>query len=103
MKLYLDDVRPAPPGWIPIRTAEDFRAVVRAYDWDEISFDHDLSIQATIGQPCHEETGYDLARWMFDEGRQPKRRPRVHSMNPAGAARLRALIAERWREPGPQP
>ena len=61
-----------------------------------VSFDHDLTIDDTLGMPRGEITGYDLAKWMFDQGYRPKERPRVHSMNPVGAKRIRDLIADRW-------
>ena len=97
MKLFLDDVRPTPVGWIPVRNADDFKSVMRSHEWDEVSLDHDLGIAHTLGLPSPEVTGYDLAVWMFDTGHLPKQKPRVHSANPAGAARMRALIDERWR------
>jgi hypothetical protein len=96
MKLWLDDIRPAPPGWFPVRNADDFKSVMRSHRWERVSFDHDLGVAHTLGLPSDEVTGYDLALWMFDQGLTPLHRPDVHSMNPAGAARIRALIAERW-------
>lgn len=69
---------------------------MRSHRWTEVSFDHDLGVAHTLGLPSKEVTGYDLAVWMFDQGLVPLKRPRVHSANPAGRERIRALIAERW-------
>jgi hypothetical protein len=96
VKLWLDDIRPAPPGWFPVRNADDFKSVMRSHQWNAVSFDHDLGVAHTLGLPSDEVTGYDLAVWMFDQGLVPATRPTVHSANPAGADRLRALISERW-------
>lgn len=98
MKLYLDDVRPAPPGWIPVRNAADFQAVMRSHEWDEVSLDHDLGVASTLGLPTTEVTGYDLVRWMFREGHLPKTKPIVHSANPVGAKRMRDYIEAAWSQ-----
>jgi hypothetical protein len=56
------------------------------------SLDHDLSIAATMGQPCRELTGYDVVLYMEEHDIWPPRGVAVHSMNPAGAARMRQVI-----------
>jgi hypothetical protein len=91
MKLFLDDYRPAPCGWIPVRTPTDFQYLVSSFDWDVISFDHDLSAQHT------EVTGEELLHWMFREGHLPRQKPRVHSTHTA-TPRLQRFIDSRWRE-----
>ena len=90
MRLYLDDYRLAPEGWIPVRTPDDFKYLVSSFDWDEISFDYDLSAQKTS------TTGEHLLVWMFDQGYLPLERPQVHSQDPDGAPRMRTIIEARW-------
>jgi hypothetical protein len=51
MKIYLDDVRPAPKGWILVKTASEMINYLETSNVVEISLDHDLGI---------EETGYDV-------------------------------------------
>jgi hypothetical protein len=82
MNLFLDDVRACPQGWIPVRTAADFRRVILDYDWDRISFDHDLAdghypwaTEEEKRESAKEETGYDLLKWMFASGRIPRYKP----------------------------
>lgn len=61
MKLFVDDIRNAPDDtWHVARTiTEAIRALAR-YDFDEISLDHDISHQVSIGTklerpfPCDE-------------------------------------------------
>ncbi len=89
-RLYLDDYRPAPDGWLPVRTPLDFRYLVSTFDWDAISLDNDLSGQRTA------VTGEDLLMWMFEEDHLPKEKPCVHSQDPHGAPRMRAYIDARW-------
>lgn len=89
-KIYLDDIRnPKTNGWIVIRTYREF------VDWitengipDEVSFDHDLSIEPTSFSTENKEyTGYDAAKWLGQycwENGIPIPKWNVHSANPVG-------------------
>lgn len=44
MKLWLDDVRPAPEGWTWVKTVDEARARLVAGGVDHLSLDHDLGI-----------------------------------------------------------
>jgi len=57
VKLYLDDERKAPPGWIQIRWPEEAVEFLKKDVVDEISLDHDL------GDDAH-GTGYDVIKWI---------------------------------------
>lgn len=84
MKLWLDDMRPAPPGWYHAYTAQEAQQALLTGTVEECSLDHDLG----LGAP----DGTELVQWMIDHEVWPETRPRVHSANPAGAARMRAMI-----------
>ncbi|RKY28745.1 MAG: hypothetical protein DRP83_00185 [Planctomycetota bacterium] len=53
MKLWVDDVRPAPKGWIWAKSYKQAMRLMEENDWDfdVISLDYDLG---------EEKTGYDL-------------------------------------------
>lgn len=53
MKVYLDDTRSPPEGWVLCRSAEDCLSTLESafYEVDEISLDHDLGADMT---------GYDV-------------------------------------------
>jgi hypothetical protein len=82
MKIYLDDVRKAPEGWIGVTTAHE------AYNWickgivSHISLDHDLGEKVA--------SGYDLTKWItrdfFEKKLKASQIPEFsfHSMNPVG-------------------
>jgi hypothetical protein len=55
MKIWLDDIRPAPNGWIHIKTAEKCIEMIQSGNVKEISFDYDL------GETL---TGYDVAKYI---------------------------------------
>lgn len=56
MKLWLDDERPAPEGWIATRWPEEVIALLEAGGVTHISLDHDLGDDR--------RTGYDVLVWI---------------------------------------
>lgn len=97
MKLWLDDVRPAPEGWTAVRTAAEAIAVLTSGTVAVVSLDHDLG-------PVEAGTGYDVVSWIEAQaaaGTLPRIAWRIHSANPVGVRRMEAALhsAERfWRE-----
>ncbi len=108
--LWLDDRRPAPPGWTLALNVAEAQAILEAADVEMASLDHDLGIcdDCRAGRTddeifrdamyqsqahCdHAGTGYTLVCWMEETGIKPKQKPFVHSANPVGAARMRQVI-----------
>ena len=95
MKLWIDDVRPAPEGWVHAKTAEEARKWIESGEMIQaISFDHDLG----EGQ----ENGHDLVSLVEERvylGKMGLPEMAVHSANPVGARRIFAAIEaiNRWR------
>ena len=92
MKVYLDDVRPAPEGWTLATTAQQAIDLLQQHQVTHISLDHDLG-------PPEAGTGYDVILWLekalFDEGR-PLPIVLLHTANPVARARM-LLGLERCR------
>lgn len=88
MKIWLDDLRPAPEGFLWLKTSQellDWMQSRRADGLDLgelISFDHDLG---------GDDTSRRCVYWMCENGMFPQR-VRVHSANPVGADYLRGMI-----------
>jgi hypothetical protein len=57
VKVYLDDERPTPAGWVAARWPEDAIALLETGQVTDISLDHDL------GDDLH-GTGYDVVCWI---------------------------------------
>jgi hypothetical protein len=90
MKLWLDDIRPAPDGWTWAKTAPDAIAALNAGDVAEISMDHDLGEEPGVG------TGYNVACWIEEAVATGAFVPpvmAVHSRNSVGAANISRAIA----------
>lgn len=86
-KLYLDDLRPVPPGYVGVRSYDEFVAYIRKHGLpDFISFDHDLG---------EAESGYDCAKWLVNYCiKHQKSLPdfAVHSQNPVGKENIETLL-----------
>ena len=91
MKLWLDDLRPAPPGWAHVKTAGEAINALQTGTVEKIALDHDL------GDPDINGTGYLVVCWMKENNIWPEW-VRVHSMNPTGAARMNQVIFEHLHE-----
>ena len=57
MKVYLDDERPTPEGWIHARWPQDVIALLQTQSVTHVSLDHDLG-DDDVG------TGYDVLKWI---------------------------------------
>lgn len=98
MKLWIDDVRPAPEGykWLfSVNMATTYIELVEARGEciEIIDIDHDAGIYAHGG-------GGDYIKvldWLEVTGRNYP--IRIHSMNPVGVANMRAIIERNgWKE-----
>lgn len=90
MQLWLDDLRPAPPGWTWVTTAWDAIDALRAGGVVAVSLDHDLG-------PSDAGTGHDVACWIEAEahhGRLTRLVWSIHSANPIGAERMARALAK---------
>lgn len=112
LKVWLDDSRAAPPGWLRVTTVESARKLLEARLVHEISLDYDLGycadclkrgdhLKQSDQRHCpHMPTGYDLVAWMAETGHWSQIPPTVHSGNMEGGARMLGIIARQWHEPG---
>ena len=86
VKLWLDDERPAPEGWVHVETANKAIMYLERRIVDEISLDHDLGMMPGVG--C----GYDVALWLEKNPRYLPKKWNVHSANPIGARKMKAAL-----------
>jgi hypothetical protein len=105
MKVYLDDCRPGPTSdpvtiaslhnthedwteWVIVRGVHNLKKLLELGLVTDMSLDHDLG--------SHQETGYDLCKWMAEYGHWPTGNIWVHSANPVGAQNMVETI-KRYR------
>lgn len=104
MKLWLDDIRPAPPGWEWARSTVRAIALLSTGEVTEVSLDHDLGqggVSQTAagilvgGADCAPGCGYDVATWIEERAHAGELAPirwSVHSANPVGRQRMVAAM-----------
>ncbi|SDY90581.1 hypothetical protein SAMN04487939_10889 [Lysobacter sp. yr284] len=88
MRVYLDDERETPPGWVRVYWPDEAIALLAAGAVTDLSLDHDLGDDAR-------GTGYDVLLWIeraVAERGFAAPRLQVHSANPAARLRMRAAI-----------
>jgi len=89
MKVYLDDERIAPEGWVQARWPDEVIDLLLIEVVSHLSLDHDLGDD-------QRGTGYDVLIWIERElvlnQRVPPLHINVHSDNPAARVRMVAAI-----------
>lgn len=88
MKIWLDDERPAPKGWMWLKTSKDVLFFLRTYPKlvEEISFDHDLG---------EDDTSMIVARHIEEQAYHGQKKPpkwNIHSANPVGSINLKICL-----------
>lgn len=112
MKLWIDDVRPAPDGYVWCKSVIEAQVKIEAVDWTNffnhipgsetlnyedieielIDIDHDAGDFA-----CDGGDYIRLLDWLEETGRNYP--ISIHSMNPVGVANMRAIIEKNgWKE-----
>jgi hypothetical protein len=88
VKVFLDDLRDTPEGWIRAYWPEDVIELLKSNNVIELSLDHDL------GDDEH-GTGYDVLLWIeeqvFCQGFQPPYIT-IHSANSSARMKMHAAI-----------
>jgi hypothetical protein len=93
MKVWLDDVREAPDGWVHVTTPEEAIDLLLSGEVEEVSLDHDLG----LATPDAERTGYHVLAWLEKAVAtgawvQPIPMIGIHSANPVGRQRMARAI-----------
>ena len=89
MKVYLDDERNTPDGWVRTYWPEEAIALLKTGAVTEISLDHDL------GDDAH-GTGYSVLLWLEEQVAVHGMVPpimHVHSANASARQKMEAAIA----------
>ena len=93
MKVYLDDLRPTPEGWVHVYWPDEAIELLKTGQVEEISLDHDLGDD-------ERGTGYDVVLWIEEAVVTKEFIPPeifVHSANSAEKARMESGIASIMR------
>lgn len=113
MRIYVDDQRHAPSGWLLVRTIAEAKELFQTGQVTEASLDHDMGAcaacqaagldmgsmetdETTFMFWCtHAEDGTKLVDWMIEHDVVPPV-VYVHSMNPCGSRRMIQALDRYW-------
>ena len=105
MKLWIDDVRPAPEGYIWCKSVDQAKDSIEWCDFMGCKYIYDdyhgielIDIDHDAGQYANEGGDYiKLLDWLEETGRNYP--IRIHSMNPVGRENMRRIIERNgWTE-----
>ena len=98
MKLWIDDVRPAPKGYYWVCSVDEAKYEIDWFEKEEdapfelIDIDHDAGDYAQFGGDY-----IRLLDWLEETGRDYP--IRIHSQNPVGVENMRRIIQRNgWKE-----
>lgn len=93
MKLWLDDIRPAPRGWKHVKTVPEAIRFFKSHKHEitEISLDHDLGEDTPPGIKFLDWLEMHLSQVTLPQ-------IKVHSMNPVGRAQMEKLVSRLERK-----
>ncbi len=86
MKLWVDDLRTPPPfgtGWSWAKTSAEAIGMLRLWEFEEMSLDHDLG---------GEDTTRPVVLWLCEHEDRWPRVVRVHTANPPGRSWLTGMV-----------
>ena len=99
MKLYVDDIRPAPEGWQQARTVTDAIKFLAQFglEVDEISLDHDISYNVEVAgtqRPFPSPETFQAVAYFIGIYYPISKAPKitVHSANPVGAHEIQKIL-----------
>ena len=97
MKLWIDDMRPAPDGYIIAKSVNDAILKINISEIVNISIEL-IDIDHDAGDYYNEGGDYiKLLEWLEETGRSYP--IRIHSMNPVGVENMRRIIqGNNWVE-----
>ena len=101
MKIWVDDIRPAPEGWCQAYSVNAAKEMILANypDIEGISLDHDSSIYNQFGGDY-----INILKWLEEEEHKTNQKIvtfpiHIHSMNSVGAQNMRNIIQHNnWKE-----
>jgi hypothetical protein len=93
-KIYLDDERPKPDGWLLVATPDEMIEHLKEGDVEWISLDHDLG---EISRTCYEKpiTGMDVLKWIEEQVVTTDYVPprmMAHTANPVAKQQMHAAM-----------
>lgn len=99
-KLYLDDERTHPEGWIRAHNAKEAKEILLSGEVTFASLDHDLFMDRYWSRDWNSvtayelESGLDVVEWMVENNIWPEEGLRIHTDYTTGRLEMMKLVEE---------
>lgn len=91
MKLFVDDIRDCPDGWVPARTVTDAIRILATQKVEEVSLDHDIVwCNHKPSRPLSPET-FEGVAWYIAK-MVPRPLVRIHTGNYPAGERMACIL-----------
>lgn len=95
IKIWLDDMRPAPEGYVETKSVNETIALIEEIEFHKgkielLDLDHDLGDYAKFGGDAIKILDYLAERELFIP-------IRIHTANPVGRANMERMIERYWK------
>ena len=95
MKIWVDDIRPVPPGYIGTKSVNETIRIIEesikeGFEIELLDLDHDLGDYASDGGDAIKILDYLVEKELFYP-------VRIHTANPVGRANMERMILRCWK------
>lgn len=96
IKLFVDDLRVAPEGWVCVRTITEAIRLLATQRVELVSLDHDIVYVDERGQFTGKVNAenFTAVAWFIREMKEKPRMVYVHTSNPTGATAIQSILQE---------
>lgn len=101
MRLWIDDVRPAPDGWLWAKSVKDAQAAIMFYERNMVDDEILISLDHDAGDYHNQGGDYiKVLDWLEEKGIVDTGYFfHLHSQNPVGVQNMRTIIKHNgWKE-----
>ena len=95
MKIWLDDLRPAPSGYVPVQSVNKAIDMIKKAEAEGVGIEI-LDLDHDLGDYCNDGgDAIKLLDWLAERGTfYPVK---LHTANPVGRANMERLLARHWK------
>lgn len=92
MKLFVDDQRKCPEGWVPARTVTEAIRLLCTQDVEEVSLDHDIGCRLVTGQEHSSNETFEPVAWFLALDGSESIKIRIHTSNVTAGAKMAQIL-----------
>jgi|SRR5581483_2622135 len=94
LKLFVDDLRECPRGWIPAKTITEAIRILSTVNIEEVSLDHDIGCRLVTGQEHSSNETFEPIAWFLLMANSPIEvvKVRIHTSNVAAGRRMADIM-----------